>query len=1331
MQTSFSKQLSTIFRLLIIFLLLENYQFSIAQQQSIVRGYPYLHQFSPDQYGAHKQNWDVVQDDKGIMYIANGHGLLIYDGLQWKLLEMPEKTMVQSLDKDKNGQIYIGAFGHFGKIEYDAKGNPQFLDFVGDLADTIDITRVFSTICLDSAVYFQTAEAVFRYLPDQPLKVWYMGNHALGKLFKVNGNLYLKEHKRGISRLEGDIWKWIPGSERFGPVFVHFMISLNDHDILLDGGDSLWVFNGQSFKHFPTQADKYFKDHKFYCSISLVENGILIGTVTGGIVHINSIGKIQMILAEDAGLNSLNIREFYRDINGVTWVAMDVGLAMLEYPSSETLFKFKSKNLSFKSFSRFHSNLYVASDAGLWKLNQDNSGGEFFSKVPGIDHKIWKIDSIAGKLLIATEFGLYSMNADESMSLLISGVVTGFSFSKYNPRMIYIFRQNGIMLVNIVDGNFIIKDIFPEFIARTRNVVEISPTEIWLDTDWTELWKINFAKVEDFNSFTGGSLQKIDTSNNLPEKRGLIYALNKQLYFVPSDLDGNYLWNTDHEEFQRVSLDNILPGKIDSTATIWEVDRAGNCTYVSNYGTGWEKMELALNDGGMYRKSDVRFGKILQDIGECQMIEKDGIWFGGIGNIVYQELNSNVDTLPFNTLLDQVIVFEDSLLISSTWATLSPSIVYKRNRIEFHYSTSDYASNDQMLFQTYLEGDDRNWSDFTNANSKQYFGLEPGKYTFKVRALNREGVLGEATSMTFSILTPWQKKWWAYLLFLTSIVFSIIGTAKWRNRTLLKDKFRLESKINEHTQALQERNIELQTKTALLEAQAEKLRELDQLKTNLFANISHEFRTPLTLIKAPVDQLEFEPEKIITTEEAGMIRRNADRLLRLVNQLLDLAKLDAKSLQLEPTEGDVFRFFRIEASSFSSLAAQKNIDFEIKIPSDQLWASFDREKLETIIYNLLTNAFKFTPTSGKIKLSVSYLKDILKIEVSDSGTGIAQEHHELVFDRFYQIKEVGKISEGGTGIGLSLCRELIHLMKGRIQVKSAPGRGTAFLIDLPLIRIINPPDNINDSPIIHHSNERGASRNKNPSDTRPIILIVEDHPEMRSHISAVLEEQYSVMEAGDGNEGLSKAINEIPDLIITDTMMPLMDGHQFSEKIKNHECTSHIPVLMLTAKATLENKLTGLAAGVDAYLTKPFNVLELKSSIEALLKERKRLRKIFSGQLLVSPKDIVINTLDQQFLEKLLNVLEANYSDSTFGLPQMQKALAISKTQLHRKLTAIAGQSSGEFLRNFRLQRAAQILSKKGETVTQVAFAVGFENVPYFTKCFKDLFGMPPSKYTE
>ncbi|SHG78334.1 tetratricopeptide repeat protein [Flagellimonas flava] len=510
------------------------------------------------------------------------------------------------------------------------------------------------------------------------------------------------------------------------------------------------------------------------------------------------------------------------------------------------------------------------------------------------------------------------------------------------------------------------------------------------------------------------------------------------------------------------------------------------------------------------------------------------------------------------------------------------------------------------------------------------------------------------------------------------------------------------------------------------------LRELDELKSNFFANISHEFRTPLTLIKGPIEQLEQNPGAGLGMESIKMIRRNTNKVLQLVNQLLDLSKIDKGKLELEQTEGDVFKCLRGAASSFSSHAAQRGIDYKIQIPREFLWASFDRDKLEKIVYNLLGNAFKFSDDESIISFVSSYTDGELRILVSDTGRGIPEDKIPFIFDRFYQVYQGATREYEGSGIGLSLSKELVALMDGTITASSEVNKGTIFTIALPIQKIR--PGNLKDKST--RTNNQLDQKKKpyefqtKAVETSPKILLVEDNPDMSYFIKEHLQGIYRIKEAKNGKIGLAQATKYAPDLIITDVMMPEMDGVELCHRLKSNFDTSHIPLIMLTAKAGIENKIEGLEIGADDYLTKPFDPKELLARVKNLIGQRIKLRERFAQTASrIHPKEIATSSLDQAFLEDLLQLLEQEYSNSSFGAPEMQATLGLSKTQLHRKLKALTGESPGELLRNFRIKRAAQLLRQKADTVTQIAYAVGFNNLSYFAKCFKELYGVSPSNY--
>ncbi len=519
-------------------------------------------------------------------------------------------------------------------------------------------------------------------------------------------------------------------------------------------------------------------------------------------------------------------------------------------------------------------------------------------------------------------------------------------------------------------------------------------------------------------------------------------------------------------------------------------------------------------------------------------------------------------------------------------------------------------------------------------------------------------------------------------------------------------------------------------------AQAEYSEELESLnasKSRFFGNISHEFRTPLTLIKGPIEHLEQNPEERLSIHNIKMIRRNINRVLNLVNQLLDLSKIDRGRLKLNPTEGDIYKLLRGISSSFNSHAAQRRIDYKLEIPNTVLWATFDRDKLEKIVYNLLSNAFKFSDDDSEISLKVSHTKTDVIINVLDRGKGIPKDQLPFIFDRFYQIDDSSKRRHEGSGIGLSLSKDLVELMDGTITASSEVDKGSLFTVHLPIKEIKTRENDVVDQQEVFDANSSKKELfefSKTDKRNLPTVLIVEDNADMRHFIKERLLSFYRINEAFDGEEGLQMATTNMPDLVISDLMMPVMDGIEFCKALKANIHTSHIPVIMLTAKAGMKNKIEGLEIGADDYLTKPFDVNELLVRIKNLIEQRQKLRELYSNTSVhIDPKKITLTSVDQRFLEEVLALLEDKFSEADFGVPQMQQLLGMSKTQLHRKLKALTNEAPGELLRNFRLKRAAHMILQKSDSVTQIAYQVGFNNPAYFTKCFKEVYKVTPSSY--
>ncbi|MFN3756086.1 MAG: response regulator [Flavobacterium sp.] len=496
---------------------------------------------------------------------------------------------------------------------------------------------------------------------------------------------------------------------------------------------------------------------------------------------------------------------------------------------------------------------------------------------------------------------------------------------------------------------------------------------------------------------------------------------------------------------------------------------------------------------------------------------------------------------------------------------------------------------------------------------------------------------------------------------------------------------------------------------------AEKINELNELKSKFFANISHEFRTPLTLIKSPVQLLQVSVKEEEQKKKLDLIDSNTNRMLELVDQLLELSKLDNKSLKLIYKEGNITAFISALIEPFEFQAKENSQIFQSNIQKSHENHLFDKDVLQKIISNLLSNALKYTPIHETIKIKTYTEKNILHLTISNSGVRLKQEEVPKIFERFYQDSQ----SLAGAGIGLSLVKELIDLYEGKIQTH-LENNVLTFEVTLPL-RAKNQDDTkVN----IAYSNDNFEEQDM------PILLIVDDHTEIRKILSELFSDAYKILEAANGEQAIKMAQKEIPDCIISDVMMPQMDGFSFTKAIKSHELTSFIPVLLLTAKNSDATHLEGLKSMADAFLTKPFNHEILKETVRGLIIERKKLQLRYSQELILKPVDIFINSVDEKFLEKLQNIINIHITNPDFTAEEFAKQIGMSRMQLHRKLKSLLGVTATEFIRNERLTIALELLKKETISISEIAYSVGFNDVSYFSKCFKERFGVSPSEYT-
>lgn len=516
-------------------------------------------------------------------------------------------------------------------------------------------------------------------------------------------------------------------------------------------------------------------------------------------------------------------------------------------------------------------------------------------------------------------------------------------------------------------------------------------------------------------------------------------------------------------------------------------------------------------------------------------------------------------------------------------------------------------------------------------------------------------------------------------------------------------------------------------------AEASKMREMDAIKSRFFANISHEFRTPLTLMLGPLKQMEENSlDPVQQKKYLRVMRRNGDRLLQLINQLLDLSKLESGKMGLNVVKTDITALLKTIAASFESLAEQQQVNYHIHFPEEPLVGFVDKDKLEKIVVNLLSNAFRFTASNGTVSFSVSHDDKRVRFTVQDDGVGMPKEQLDKIFDRFHQVSG----TEGGTGIGLSLAKELLQLHKGQISVQSETGKGSSFRVSIPItaesyskeelksLDEIYIPSATSYPTVPGEEEEETVGVNSN----LPVVLIAEDNKDLQQYIADVLRNYFQVHIAPNGKMALEKAKDLVPDCILTDVMMPEMNGIDLCREIKTTAATSHIPVVMLTARAGLPGKMEGLQTGADDYLVKPFDGPELIIRIQNLIEQRKQLREKFSRQVLTIQPDQISNpSLEQEFITTVRKVIDENIDNELFGVAELANAVHLSRSQLHRKLKALTGQAPNELIRNYRLERAFQLLEQRSGNITEIAYQTGFSSPAYFTKCFSEKYGYPPT----
>jgi ligand-binding sensor domain-containing protein/signal transduction histidine kinase/CheY-like chemotaxis protein/AraC-like DNA-binding protein len=1304
----------------------------------------------------------IAQDSRGFMWYGSRYGLNRYDGSRFRLYKnIPaDKTSLSNeyifaLHCDTKGVLWVGTIGGLSKF------NPE--------------TNTFDKIDLGNA----PAYIIRTISEDKKGRVWVGTDHGLYLLTNRNTSKFIPAYQMGLPK----------------EIAVSEVLSIFE-----DHKGFLWI--GTSKGLIKSVVDKQFKVIKVFTKSnspgSISDNAVTaiaedsqqnlwFGTENGGLNLLNeTTGTFSRFLHEEGNSNSMvhnAVRKIIKTKTGQLWIGTLEGLSVLD-PATKQFSTFQHRKSNPKSLNQNSIySLYEDKNGSVWigtyygGVNVVYASPTRFNvwqhneKSPNLNHNVVSsiTEDATNRLWIGTEggglnyydwsnkgFGAYTFAANDTGSLGSSLVKVVY---RDKTNQIWVGTHGGgLNLFNPLTGKF------KRFLSGKDHLSSRSEIMALLEDDDNRLWVASQTGLHIFNK-TGNSLQPYP----IPEKLKIFKDKNIKSLFEDSNdniwissTSGLYRYTSKTNTLQLIRLLKASKeiNTISGFVNCWYEDIKGNLwmglyyTGLARYDTqkqslsdlyttkeglsndnvlgiladeqqqlwistsnGLSKLNLAVRSFQTYTISDGLAGNEFNY--NSFFKSNDGaMFFGGFNGLTWffpKEIQKNNFQAPI--VFTGLLLFNKPVEIGTPDRLLqhdigfTPKLVFKHDQNVFtiQFALLNYIKSRKNKYAYKLEGINQQWIE-SSTPAATYTNLPSGTYTLLVKGANNDGVWSKPASITIEILPPFWKTWWAFCLYaiLVTIVIFFITRFFYLRQLLVKDE------------------------------------ELHQTKLNFFTNVSHEIRTHLTLIMAPIEKLlDGNPGDSTTNRQLYNVKNNADRLLKLTTELMDFRKAETSHLNLHVQAYNLVTFIQQTARSFEDLSEKKRIHFSSGYDQDAIIVYFDKEQLEKVFINLISNAFKFTPAGGSITVDIKPQDDRVIVTVNDTGRGIAPEYLDKLFTNFFQVYD-HSIQNTGYGIGLALSKHIVELHKGIISVSSTPAtaqqpgytsfavtllKGARHFINTPYLQA---PVSVS-TPSLKENEPVQAVEPATPATHTGIkkytVLIVEDNAELRALIKDTLVTDYEVLLAKDGLDGWGKATEEIPDLIISDVMMPRMDGFTLCNQLKTDERTSHIPVILLTAKSSETDHISGLSGGTDQYLTKPFSSKILQLQVRNLLAGRETMRQKFSKELVLGPQQIVVAPVEEQFLSKLIQIIENNMKNEYFGVEQLAEGIGMSQSVLYKKVKALTNMSVNDFSKSIRLKRAAQLLAQKQYTVYEIGYIVGFSDRKYFSKEFKKQFGKTPSEY--
>ena len=1277
-------------------------------------GLPLITSYTSQDYDMANQNLDVLYASDNRVYFGNNEGVLIYDGLNWTQVRLTNESDVYGLEEDQNGRIYVGGVSELGYLTTSPNGEVIYQSLMGQLAgDSLGSFATFPVFdgkdrmifrCSKKTVIVNTNRLSTEVI-DNPFSA--KPHVTRGTLFATTqDSLYELVDQKWISRRKSKL-----GSK---PVGVSVLVDLENGQTIAVTQNGFYDF--ESEEELPISKNlTTFLSNSFIYRVDLIANKYLVLSTWNGLLIVNLQGEIIMHLQEEKGLSNNFVFATTLDESGMLWIATNNGIDRIDIFSPYSLFDERiGVRGVITSATAFEDQFYFGSISGI-----------FVEQLDTLNHPLSmphfkKLSEVVSHGHIQNNEAVIFLTEIQPNVYVKDGQLTEIEGTEGFSNWRGIFHGDDAILGNLrgqlthlekVNARWRVKARFDPSITSIHHMSKGNEYNLWVINTNEGVYKLEY----DMDKSELLSEKKYGVVDGLPSNlNNCVFTVNNKPFFTTEK--GVYKYQTETDSFIPDEKYASTIGK--AAITLLDQDENGVIYYYADH------LYQLTPTNELRQLPDLNFKKYVpQDI---EVVSSEDIIISTLGAVVHLNPNYLAYESSFNVKITNMASLQH--LDSSFYAGFGPiskDLIFDHTnndlRIQF---VADYFKNEsETMYQWRLLGDNEEWSDWSKNNTKEYTNLPHGQFTFEVRARNCLGKVSETEKISFEIATPIYFAPWAYALYAMISAGFVWGVVLLNTRRLRLQNLKLEKKIEERTEKIR--------------MQHNKLLEMDDLKKRFFVNISHELRTPLTLSMGTINQALKGVYGAINDElyaNLKVSKENNERLLKMVNNILDISKLESGKIQLYASLVDPKLLTQKVLVFFTSRMAEKRITLHEDL-EEGLELYLDQDKFETILINLVSNAFKFTPEGGEIYVQLKEEAQGVFLTVKDSGEGIPKSDLSLVFDRFYQSK-TNKSGEG-IGVGLALTKELVELHHGSIEVKN--DNGAVFTLVFQKGRAHFSPNQIVEEPqqttysladkyVIRDDPKQNEGVEVIDEAHGSHILLVEDNPEMRQFVGKILSVNYKVSMVEDGQKGLEFLKKEQPDLIVTDYLMPNMNGYEMATEIKKSEDLASIPIVFLTARAREQDKINVLNLGVDDYLFKPFNPEELLVRIKNLLAQKKQ-RSSFVLQESIDPRDIEWKEFPSKLKFDIDAYIKEHIKEEISG-EALSAYIGQSERSLYRKIKVNTGLSVMQYIKEYRLRHARTLLeNKEMKTVSEVSYAVGFNYLSHFTKNYKERFGKQPSEY--